>query len=64
MGLFELLFGSDDKKKNQDDYGLYTYMNDQLDENQKKEVEQGNYDPFNFEEDEYEDDDYYGEDDK
>lgn len=64
MGLFELLFGSDDKKKNQYDYGLYTYMNDQLDENQKKEVEQGNYDPFNFEEDELENDDYYSEDDE
>ena len=63
MGLFELLFSNDDKKKNQDDYGLYTYMNDQLDEDQKKEVEQSNYDPFNFEEDELEEDDYYSEDD-
>lgn len=62
MGLFEILFGSNDKKKNQDDYGLYMYMNNQLDEDQKKEVDEGNYDPYNFEEDELEDDDYYSED--
>ena len=62
MGLFQDLFG-DDKKKSQDAYGLYSYMKDELDEEQKKEVENGNYDPFNFDEDEYEHDDYYGEDD-
>ena len=36
----------------------------ELEDWQKKEVDEGNYDPYNFEEDELEEDDYYYEDDK
>lgn len=46
----------DAKKKQQD----IVYKS--LDGDQKKEVDEGNYDPYNFEEDELEDDDYYSED--
>ena len=37
---------------------------DDLDEYQKKEIEEGNYEDYNFEEEELEDDDYYFDDEK
>lgn len=73
MGLFNDLF-SNDKKKSQQAFGLFSFMNEQQDESnytdeelenygledwQKEEVKKGNYNPWNFEEE----DDYYYEDD-
>ena len=68
MGLF------DNKKDN--NFGLFTFMNDEdnelsseeldnlgLSEFQKEEVEKGNYDTWNFDEEELEDDDFFYEDD-
>lgn len=68
MGLF------DNKKDN--NFGLFTFMNDEDDETssdeldnlglsefQKEEVEKGNYDTWNFDEEELEDDDFFNEDD-
>ena len=68
MGLF------DNKKDN--NFGLFTFMNDDdnelsseeiddlgLSEFQKEEVEKGNYDSWNFDEEELEDDDFFNEDD-
>ena len=37
---------------------------DELEDYQKKEVKNNNYDSYNFEEDELEEDDYYNEDDE
>lgn len=64
---------SDNKKNN---FGLFTFMNDEdnelsseeldnlgLSEFQKEEVEKGNYDTWNFDEEELEDDDFFYEDD-
>ena len=77
MGLFNDIFGND-KKKSDQAFGLFTFMNDEqnnsnysdeeldeygLEDWQKDEVKKGNYDPWNFEEEELEDDDYYSEDD-
>ena len=68
MGLF------DNKKDN--NFGLFTFMNDDdnelsseeiddlgLSEFQKEEVKKGNYDSWNFDEEELEDDDFFNEDD-
>lgn len=68
MGLF------DNKKDN--NFGLFSFMNDEdnelsseelddlgLSEFQKEEVKKGNYDSWNFDEEELEDDDYFNEDD-
>ena len=70
-----ILFGdNNDKKKGQDDYGLFSFLNDQnkkdeddevydnLEDWQKEEVKKGNEDPWNFEEEDLEDDDYYSDD--
>jgi hypothetical protein len=78
LGLFDDLFGSD-KKKSQQAFGLFSFMNEQQKENnkytdeeldncgledyEKEEVKKGNYDPWNFEEEELDEDDYYYEDD-
>ena len=58
MGIFDILFGSDYNKKNQQDYGLFSFLNDEqnnnkdnnydLDDWQKKEVNKGNYDSDDF----------------
>ena len=80
MGILDVLFDDDKKKKGQQDYGVLSYMNDEEDNNseytdeeidsygledwQKEEVKKGNYDPWSFEEEDLEDDDYYGEDDE
>ena len=62
MGLFEDMFINDPNKSDReyteeelDAYGL--------DEDEKEEVRNGNYDPWNFDDDEIEDDDYYSEED-
>lgn len=68
MGLF------DNKKDN--NFGLFSFMNDEdnelpseeldnlgLSEFQKEEVKKGNYDTWNFDEEELEDDDFFNEDD-
>lgn len=68
MGLF------DNKKDN--NFGLFTFMNDEdnelsseelddlgLSEFQKEELKKGNYDSWNFDEEELEDDDFFNEDD-
>lgn len=59
MGLFEDLFGNN-QKNNTEDFGLFNF----LEEEQKREVKKGNYNSYNFEEEEKEDDDYYYEDDE
>lgn len=60
------MFDKNDRVKDNQKFGLFSFMNDneELTDEQKKEVENGNYDPWNFEEEELEDDDYYFEDDK
>jgi hypothetical protein len=79
MGIFDILFGTDDKEKNQQDYGLFSFLNDEQnnknksnnkDDNydysedwQKKELKKGNYDSDDFEEDDIDEDSYYIEDD-
>lgn len=68
MGLF------DNKKDN--NFGLFSFMNDEdnelpseeldnlgISEFQKEEVKKGNYDTWNFDEEELEDDDFFNEDD-
>ena len=77
MGLFDVLFG-DNKKKSNEAYGLFNFMNEEQNNNkysdkeldnydledwQKKEVKKGNYNPWKFEEEDLEDDDDYSEDD-
>ena len=75
MGIFDILFGSDDNKKNQQDYGLFSFLNDEQNNNkddnydylkdwQKREVKKGNYDSADFEEDDIDEDSYYSEDDE
>ena len=79
MGIFDILFGTDDKEKNQQDYGLFSFLNDEqnknksnnkddnydyLEECQKKEAIKGNYDFDDFEEDDIDEDSYYSEDDE
>lgn len=55
MGLLDILFEDDTKKKNKENpYGL--------DEWEKDIVKKENYDPWNFEEEDLEEDDYYNED--
>ena len=80
MGLFDIFFGTDDKEKNQQDYGSFSFLNDEQnnknkgnnkDDNydylkdwQKREVKKGNYDSADFEEDDIDEDSYYSEDDE
>lgn len=60
------MFDEKDRKKDNEKFGLFSFMNDnnELNEEQKEEIKKGNYDAWNFEEEELEDDDYYFEDDK
>ncbi len=54
-----LLFGESEKEEISDD------LNDlELEDWQKEEIKNGNYDSWNFEEEELEEDDYYYEDDE
>lgn len=68
MGLFD--------NKNDNNFGLFSFMNDEdnelpseeldnlgLSEFQKEEVKKENYDTWNFDEEELEDDDFFNEDD-
>jgi len=75
MGLF-----SKDKKKDQQSFGLFSFMNNNSNENdtysdeeldeyglnddEKKLVKEDGYDPWNFDEEDLEEDDYYNDDDK
>lgn len=55
-----------DKKKDSEKFGLFSFMNDneELNDLQKDEIKKGNYDPWDFEEDDVDDDSYYSEDDE
>jgi hypothetical protein len=70
------MFDKDDKKKDNQKAGLFSFMNDESDKDkdynddndeltewQKEEIKKGNYDPWDFEEDDVDDDSYYSEDD-
>ena len=72
MGLFNDLFGEDQKKRGEA-FGLFSFLeqeqnNDEdldnlgLEKWQQEEVRKGNYDSSNFEEEDLEDDDYYSDD--
>ena len=68
------MFDKDDKKKDNQEYGLFNFMNDESDKDnddnneltdwQKEEIKKGNYDPWDFEEDDVDDDSFYSEDDE
>ena len=59
MGLLgDLLFGSNEKTNKENELKKYG-----LDDIERKEVEKGDYNPWNFEEEDLEEDDYYVEDD-
>ena len=74
MGLFDDLFGKD-KKKSQQAYGLFSFLNQEKDKEsefsekemddygledwQKEEVKKGNYNPWDFDEDDTSDEDNY-----
>mgnify|MGYP003303688863 CR=1 FL=1 len=68
------MFDKDDKKKANQKFGLFSFMNeesdkekednDELTEWQKEEIKKGNYDPWDFEEEDVDDDSFYSEDDE
>ena len=68
------MFDKDDKKKDNEEYGMFSFMNDESDKDnddnneltdwQKEEIKKGNYDPWDFEEDDVDDDSFYSEDDE
>ena len=67
------MFDKDDKKKDNQEFGMFSYMNDESDKDnddnkeltewQKEEIKKGNYDPWDFEEEDVDDDSFYSEDD-
>lgn len=67
------MFDKDDKKKDNQEFGMFNFMieesdkdnddNNELTDWQKEEIRKGNYDPWDFEEDDVDDDSYYSEDD-
>ena len=70
MGIFDILFGTDDKEKNQQDYGLFSFLNDEQDNNNnnKSNNKDDNYDYLedwqkkevkkgNYDSDDFEEDD-------
>ena len=67
------MFDKDDKKKDNQEFGMFSFMNEESDKDkddnneltewQKEEIKKGNYDPWDFEEDDVDDDSYYSEDD-
>ena len=67
------MFDKDDKKKDNQEFGMFSFMNEESDKDkddnneltewQKEEIKKGNYDPWDFEEDDMDDDSYYSEDD-
>ena len=68
------MFDKDDKKKDNQEFGMFSFMNDESDKDnddnneltewQKEEIKKGNYDPWDFEEDNVDDDSFYSEDDE
>ncbi len=65
------MFNEDDKVKDNQSFGLFSFMNEQSDKDdseltdlQKEAIQKGEYDLWDFEEDEVDDDSYYSEDDK
>ena len=65
MGLFD-----EDKKKDQEKFGLFSFMNEnddddneELNDLQKEDIKKGKQDPWDFEEDDIDDDSYYSDDD-
>lgn len=68
------MFDKDDKKKDNQEFGMFSFMNDESDKDnddnneltewQKEEIKKGNYDPWDFEEDDVDDDSFYSEDDE
>ena len=65
------MFNEDDKVKDNQSFGLFSFMNEQSDKDdseltdlQKEAIQKGEYDPWDFEEDEVDDDSYYSEDDE
>lgn len=61
MGLLSSLLGIDDENNKEDNSDSILNLFG-LDDNQKKEVKEGNYDAWNFEEEDLEEDDYHYED--
>lgn len=67
------MFDKDDKKKDNQEFGMFSFMNEESDKDnddnneltdwQKEEIRKGNYDPWDFEEDDVDDDSFYSEDD-
>ena len=67
------MFDNEDKKKDNQEFGMFNFMNDESDKDnednneltdwQKEEIKKGNYDPWDFEEDDIDDDSFYSEDD-
>lgn len=67
------MFDKDDKKKDNQEFGMFNFMNEESDKDnddnneltdwQKEEIKKGNYDPWDFEEDDVDDDSFYSEDD-
>ena len=68
------MFDKNDKKKDNQEFGMFSFMNDESDKDnddnneltdwQKEEIKKGNYDPWDFEEDDVDDDSFYSEDDE
>lgn len=63
------MFDKNNKKKDNELFGLFSFMNeesdnDELTDLEKDEIKKGNYDPWDFEEDDVDDDSYYSEDDE
>ncbi len=66
------MFDKDNKKKDNEKFGLFNFMNEQSDKDndnneltewQKEQIKKGNYDPWDFEEEDIDDDSFYSEDD-
>lgn len=67
------MFDKDDKKKDNQEFGMFSFMNEESDKDeddnneltewQKEEIKKGNYDSWDFEENDVDDDSYYSEDD-
>ncbi|MBO5530779.1 MAG: hypothetical protein J5970_05210 [Bacilli bacterium] len=67
------MFDKDDKKKDNQEFGMFNFMNDESNKDnednneltdwQQEEIKKGNYDPWDFEEDDVDDDSFYSEDD-
>ena len=64
MGLYEMFFGDEESKEKEDNYELEDEMDDLgLDDWEKDEVRNNDWNPEDFGDDELEEDDYYFDDD-